>query len=29
MTGGQTVLEDFRDRFVLAMSDQVRAERLA
>ena len=29
MTGGQTVLEDFRHRFVLAMSDQVRAERLA
>ena len=24
MTGGQTVLEDFRERFVLAMTDQVR-----
>ena len=25
MTGGQTVLEDFRERFVLAMTDQVRS----
>lgn len=26
MNGGQTVLEDFRERFVLAMTDQVRTE---
>ena len=26
MTGGQTVLEDFRERFVLAMTDQVSAK---